>query len=75
MSRTKRNKTVDLNWKCLRTPHHLNDESTLKQVLKDNYIEDYKLSGVNRIRKRLRKLPDAWEDIVIKSALDKYSSK
>lgn len=73
MSDTYRNNIIAS--KCLRRPHHLNDEKQLKQILKDNYLEDYKLSGVNRIRKRLRNLPDAWEDNVISSLTDKYSNK
>lgn len=64
MARTRRNRPQDLYY---RSPRHLSEERTLKAILKDSWVdkEIYQLgniSGLNRIRKRIKQLPEAWYD-------------
>jgi hypothetical protein len=72
MARTHRNRPTT---RYYRKPHHLNEEAQLRQLLKDRWVEEYTISGTNRIHKRLCNLPDAWDDMVISTLWDKHLSK
>ena len=69
MSRTYRNVETG---KWFRNPRHLNEESQLRQILRDAVVEDYEVSGLNRARKRLVNLPDAWDDIHVAARTEIY---
>lgn len=73
MARTKRAALKD---KYFRRPRHLNEEAKLRQLLKEKNDEEFTgLSKVNRLRKRLLVLPNAWDDIHISTLWDKYATK
>lgn len=71
MSRTFRSPQAN----CLRNPHHLNEESQLRGLLRDLKYEGIALSGVNRLHKRLSAMRDSWDDIVVSAYLDKWNRK
>lgn len=71
MSRTKRTATPD--GRMFRKPRHANDERQLRQLLRDAYVEEYSVSKLNRIRKRLCDLPNAWDDTYISTVFDKHA--
>ena len=63
MSRT--NRSQDFKYKqSLRHPHTYNEMSQLEEMIVDDDLEDFKISGINRIKKRKR-LPTAWDDEVV----------
>lgn len=68
MSRTYRDKQS--GW--FRNPRHVNEESQLRQILQDTLVEGYEVSGLNRTRKRLVNLPDAWDDIHVAARAEIY---
>ena len=73
MARTKR---ALPEYRYFRRPRHLNEEAQLRQLLKDSNDEEYSaLSKMNRLRKRLLVLPNAWDDIHISTLWDKYATK
>lgn len=73
MARTKRALPKD---RYFRKPRHLNEEAKLRQLLKDSNDEEYTaLSKMNRLRKRLLVLPNAWDDIHPSCLWDKYATK
>jgi hypothetical protein len=73
MARTKR---ALPEYRYFRRPKHRNEEAQLRQLLNDNVDEEFTaLSKVNRIRKRLVALPNAWDDIHPSCLWDKYATK
>lgn len=52
---------------ALRKPRTTNEIRQAYNLLIDNQIEDYNLSGVNRLRSRYSNLPTHWDDIVCSS--------
>lgn len=65
MGKTIRSKE-GINYHCgaLRRPRTFNEISQLEELLIDDDLEDYNISGMNRIKKR-KHLPTAWDDEVI----------
>ena len=64
MSRTKRNQEFKFKQGHLRHPQTYNEISQLEEMLVDDDLEDFNISGLNRIRKR-KQIPTAWDDEVI----------
>lgn len=65
MGKTNRNKDgINYHSGALRYPHTFNEISQLNEILIDDDLDDYTISGLNRIKKR-KHLPTAWDDEVI----------
>jgi hypothetical protein len=60
--------------RCLRKPKTKKEITELTQILLENKLDSFKLSKVNRIHKRLLKLPVYWDDLPI-SALKELVKK
>lgn len=68
MSRTHRKDIrTDQYYRFYRKPKTKNERAHLIGLISDNYTEDYKLSGMNRIHRRKAEVPTSWNDIVISS--------
>jgi len=64
MSRTYRN-LEGINNCAFRHPKTSNERKNLIGILQDNFIEEYKISGVNHLHHRLSKVPTSYDDKVI----------
>jgi len=65
MGKTKRNKEgINFNPGAFRHPQTFNEMSQLEELLVDDDLDNYKISGLNRLKRRKR-LPTAWDDEVI----------
>ena len=64
MSRTNRSQDFKYNPGNFRHPSTHNEMSQLEEILIDDDLQDFKISGINRIKKRKR-LPTAWDDEVV----------
>ena len=64
MARTYRN-LKGMNRCALRNPKTTNERKTLIGLLQDNYVEEYQISGINRLHSRLANCVSSWDDIVI----------
>lgn len=71
MSRTIRQEIKGPYNRCMRRPRHKQEESKLLGLLTDTKEEDFPLAGRNRIHKRLSKLPNAWDDILISALFER----
>lgn len=73
MSRTHRNLKYRHNL-CLRIPKTSKEHRDLEGILTDDYVEEYHLSGINRMHKRKSNLPTAWDDLIISAYREEYES-
>lgn len=67
MSRTKRSQAYEWQPNAFRHPKTMNEISQLEEILIDDDLEEYEISGVNRIKKKRNHLPTAWDDQVMSS--------
>ena len=51
---------------------HLSERRALTGLLTDSYVEDYPISGINRMRKRLGQLPQEWDDMPVAAYSEQY---
>ena len=64
MSRTIRSQAYEWHPNPLRHPRTKNEMSQIQEILVNDDLEEYPISGVNRLKKR-KNLPTAWDDEVI----------
>lgn len=74
MARTYRN-LLGMNRCALRNPRTSNERKSLLSILQDNRFEEYNVSGVNRIHRRLKKCPTSYDDLVISGYKENYDEK
>lgn len=66
MSRTNRSHAYEWHSGALRHPRTKNEISQIEEILVDDDLDDFQVSGMNRLRKR-KNLPTAWDDEVMSS--------
>lgn len=64
-----------MNRCALRNPRTSNERKSLLSILQDNRFEEYNVSGVNRIHRRLKKCPTSYDDLVISGYKENYDEK
>jgi hypothetical protein len=64
MARTRRNIEY-IHSGALRFPHTTQEIRQLDAVINDPELEEYPLSGLNRMKSREHNLPTAWDDQVV----------
>jgi len=73
MARTYRKKVKRLD-NTFRRTQHVREKAQLRQLLVDNWVEEFNIAGINRINKRLVNLPYACDDSRVSSMWDKYAN-
>jgi len=64
MARTYRN-LIGMNRCALRNPRTTNERKALMSLLQDIRTEDYEISGVNHLQRRLSRCPTTWDDLIV----------
>jgi hypothetical protein len=64
MSRTNRSHAYEWHSGAIRYPQTFNEIHQIEEILHDDDLEDYSISGLNRLKKR-KQIPTSWDDQVI----------